>query len=520
MSYEGIGSWIHRHRLRWADKTAIISEEGQITYTDLAARIDRLANALSDRGVQRGDRVAYLGENHPAFLESLFAVTSLGAIFVPLNTRLAAPEVHFALSDSGSRMLIHDERFTATVLTATVETDVAERIVVGNVASPGQGRDAGNSYESVLLSGSDTHGEVTVAEEDAALILYTSGTTGRPKGAVLTHGNLTWNCFNVLVSYDVTSTDVALMISPMFHVAALSMGVLPALLKGGTVILEKRFEPGQTLARIQEHRVTSLSGVPTTFQMMCEHPAWPVTDLSSLRSLTCGGSPVPMRVIDAYETRGLSFSGGYGMTETSPAVSSIPAHYSRKKAGSAGLPMFFVEVRIAGPGGEALPPGTAGEIQIQGRNVMKEYWARPESTATSFTEDGWFRSGDIGYYDSDGFLFITDRLKDMIISGGENVYPAEIEQIIMEIDAVQSVAVVGIPDPMWGEVPCAFVELRPGGVLGEDFLKDYLSNRLARYKIPKKLVIVDGLPRTSSGKITKSELRTAQTATQPTTTKN
>jgi fatty-acyl-CoA synthase len=250
-----------------------------------------------------------------------------------------------------------------------------------------------------------------------------------------------------------------------------------------------------------------MSGVPTTYQMLAEHPRWDATDLSSLRTLTCGGSAVPLRVIDAYERRGLAFTGGYGMTETAPGATSLQPRYSRSKAGSAGLPHFFTDVRIAGPLGEELPPGQPGEIQIQGPNVIPGYWGRPEATAAAFAEGGWFRSGDVGYLDDDGFLTISDRLKDMIISGGENVYPAEVEQVIMELDEVSGVAVVGVPDERWGEVPRAYVQLKEGRTLDDGAIQRHLDGRLARYKIPKTVVVVDDLPRTPSGKIRKRDLR-------------
>jgi fatty-acyl-CoA synthase len=293
------------------------------------------------------------------------------------------------------------------------------------------------------------------------------------------------------------------------------MGVLPILLKGGTVVLEPHFDAGRVLELVQRHRVTSLSGVPTTYQLICEHPAWPATDLTSLQMLTCGGSAVPTRVLDAYEQRGLPFTGGYGMTETSPGATSLLPRYSRTKAGSAGLPHFFTDIRIADEAGQPLPTGQPGEIQIQGPNVIDGYWNRPEATVQSYAKDGWFGSGDIGYLDDDGFLFISDRLKDMIISGGENIYPAEIEQIILELEAVGSVAVIGVPDEKWGEVPRAYIQLRPGHTLSEDQLRAHLAGRVARYKIPKTVVTVDDMPRTSSGKIRKRDLRSVAIETNP-----
>ncbi|MBT2550505.1 o-succinylbenzoate--CoA ligase [Arthrobacter sp. ISL-65] len=509
----GIGSWLQRRRPKSGNKTALIAGDRELSYEQFADRSCRLANALRDRGVAKGDRVAYLGENHPAFLETLFACGQLGAIFVPLNTRLAPPEIRFQLDHCSAAALIYAGDLGNVAQAAAAGTTLARLIAVGHGTVFDGGTDDNEKapevedYEDVVASGSTEPVDEPVTLDDGAMILYTSGTTGNPKGALLTHGNITWNCINVITDFDFCSTDVALMISPMFHVASLDMGVLPTLLKGGTVILEPRFDPQRTLQLIERHRVTTISGVPTTYQMLCEHPEWPTSDITSLNKLTCGGSAVPPRVLEAYEARGLRFSNGYGMTETAPGATTLPASRSRDKAGSSGLPHFFTEVRIADPVGGPVQQGTVGEIQIKGPNVIREYWNRPDATAGSYDDGGWFKSGDMGYQDQDGFVFVSDRLKDMIISGGENIYPAEVEQAIAELDAVGSVAVIGVPDEKWGEVPRAVVVVRDGASLTEQQVHAHLDGRLARYKIPKAVVFVDEMPRTASGKIRKKDLR-------------
>lgn len=510
MHNQGVGTWIHRRRVKSAGKTALISGGAELSYGEFAERVDRLASAFADRGIAKGDRVAYLGENHAAFLETFFACGTLGAIFVPLNTRLAPPEIQFALQDSGSSILVHARSLEGLAVPGSDGTALTHRIVVddaGPAAGSASGPGAVEDFEQVIASGSPEHRDIEVVLDDPAMILYTSGTTGRPKGALLTHGNMTWNSINVLVDYDMVSSDVSLMIAPMFHVASLGMGVLPSLLKGATVILEPRFEPGRTLRLIEQYKATSISGVPTTYQMICEHPDWDKTDISSLTKLTCGGSAVPMRVLEAYESRGLSFTGGYGMTETAPGATSLAPDKSREKAGSAGLPHFFSDIRIVDPLGAQAPAGAVGEIQISGPNVIREYWNRPDATADSYADGVWFKSGDMGYVDGEGYLYISDRLKDMIISGGENIYPAEVEQIIVELEAVGSVAVIGVPDEKWGEVPRAIVTVRDGFSLSTEDIQAHLQGRLARYKIPKSVVIVEELPRTASGKIRKADLR-------------
>ncbi|WP_404289064.1 long-chain fatty acid--CoA ligase [Glutamicibacter arilaitensis] len=501
MLNKGFGNWIHRRRVKSAQHPALIHAGVTLSYAELAERIDKLSDALRERGISRGSRVAFLGTNHAAFLETMFAVTQLGALFVPLNVRLAPRELNFALRDSGSELLIYLTSFASEAQLAVPDSPVTETLEVAAV--PG----ADSSYERALLGGGGQHEDVPVALEDPAIILYTSGTTGTPKGAVLTHENMTWNSYNVIVDYDVTSKSVALLIAPLFHVAAMGMGALPILLKGGTLVLQERFEPAAVLEAVERYQITQLSGVPTTFQLLAEHENWNGTDLSSLQMLTCGGSAVPLRVLEAYESRGLGFSGGYGLTETAPGTTLLQASHSRTKMGSAGLPHFFTDVRIADAQGQQLPPGEVGEILISGPNVIHEYWQRPEATQGAFHEGTWFRSGDIGYVDDEGFLYISDRLKDMIISGGENIYPAEVEQAIMGLAEIESVAVIGVPDDKWGEVPRAVVVLKSGRELGEHDIVEHLNGRLARYKIPRTTVFLAELPRTASGKIRKAELR-------------
>jgi fatty-acyl-CoA synthase len=511
MDNNGVGSWLHRRRAKSGAKAALVSGSRILGYDELSTRTDRLANALVARGVGKGDRVAYLGENHPSFVETFFACGLVGAIFVPLNTRLAAPELQFQLQDSGARLLVNASALEVVASASVTDTVVTHRLVV----APDDGTDSSADelpsgvelYGDVIDAAGDTPLDVAVTLDDGAMILYTSGTTGKPKGALLTHGNITWNCINTVVDMDLNRNDVALMISPLFHVASLDMGLLPMLLKGATVVLEAKFDAGRVLELVAEHKVTTLNGVPTTFQMLCDHPEWSTADLSSLDKLTCGGSAVPQRVLDAYEERGIGFTSCYGMTETAPGATMLPVSRSKEKAGSAGLPHFFTDVRIADPLGGVAARGAVGEIQVSGPNVIKEYWNRPEATADSYADSSWFRSGDMGHQDEEGFLFVSDRLKDMIISGGENIYPAEVEAAIAELPEVGSVAVIGVADEKWGEVPRAIVTLREGRTLTEDQLRAHLEGRLARYKIPKSVVFVEEMPRTASGKIRKMDLR-------------
>jgi fatty-acyl-CoA synthase len=501
MHNHGLGAWMAKRRLKSPDTIALVFDGADVTYRQLADAADAVSTLLWQRGIRKGDRVAYLGANSPEFLEVLFGTVQLGAVFVPINTRLAPPEIVHVLTDSDVRVLIHDPEFSGRVDSAVAGANVSHVIMTG------EGDADEHGLSQLLRLTRAGYADPDISLDDPAAILYTSGTTGTAKGAVLTHGNLTWVAINCLVDYDIVSTDVALMISPLFHAASLGMGALPVILKGATIVLEKSFESGRALELIERHGVTMLSGVPTTYQLLADHPNWEATDLSTLKKLTCGGSAVPTRILNAYEERGLSFSQGYGMTETSPGATSLPPSMTRTKQGSVGLPHFFTDVRIADEHGAMVPRGTVGEIEIAGPNVFPGYLNLPEATAAAFSPDGWFRSGDLGYLDADGYLYISDRLKDMIISGGENIYPAEIENLINDIDGVTGVAVIGVPDEQWGECPWAVLTVRPGASVTIDTVHAHLDGKIARYKLPKNVVIVDELPRTASGKVRKADLR-------------
>jgi fatty-acyl-CoA synthase len=342
--------------------------------------------------------------------------------------------------------------------------------------------------------------------DQTCVIMYTSGTTGRPKGAMLSHANLTWNSVNVLVDIDLAGDEVTLVVAPLFHTAGLNMTCLPTLLKGGTVVLMAAFDPAAVLAQIEGQRVTYMFGVPTMYEAMAANPAWPSTDLSSLRQVSCGGAPVPEHLITIYLERGLAFSQGYGMTEAAPGVLYLDRTAAARKAGTAGVPHFFTDVRLVSSDGREVGVGEPGEVLVSGPNVFDGYWQRPDARETAF-DHGWFRSGDIATVDDEGFVTIVDRLKDMIISGGENVYPAEVERVLAAHPAVQDCAVIGVPHPQWGEVPRAVVVLRPGMQAAEAEITSFVRDRLAGYKTPSSVVFADSLPRTGSGKLQKTQVR-------------
>ncbi|MEW2564969.1 acyl-CoA synthetase [Streptomyces griseorubiginosus] len=493
MRNEGLGSWPARRARKTPHRTALIHGGITLSYAELHTRVTRLAHALRARGIRRGDRVAYLGPNHPSYLETLFAAGVLGAVFVPLNTRLAGPEIGYQLSDSGARALVYGPSHAGLVAGLPGSTDVRTYVEVGA------------EYEQLLAGPAEPIDE-PVTGDDTCIIMYTSGTTGRPKGAMLTHGNLTWNAINVLVDTDLIADERALVSAPLFHTAGLNMLALPVLLKGGTCVLVEAFDPDATFDLIEQHRITFMFGVPTMFEQVARHPRWPAADLSSLRILTCGGSPVSTPLIAAYQERGLTFLQGYGMTEASPGTLFLDAEHAISKAGSAGVPHFFSDVRVVRPDLAPVDTGETGEVVLRGPHVMPGYWGLPEETAASFA-DGWFRSGDAARVDEDGYVFIVDRIKDMIISGGENIYPAEIEDLLLRHPDIAECAVIGVADEKWGEVPRAVVVPREGKVPDPDEVLASLAGRLAKYKIPKSVVVADELPRTASGKLLKSRVR-------------
>ncbi|MEV4703264.1 long-chain fatty acid--CoA ligase [Actinoplanes sp. NPDC049316] len=485
----GLGSWPARRAAMSPGRDALVFGDRVVTYAGLAGRVARLAARLRDGGVQPGDRIAYLGPNHPAFVETMFATHLLGGIFVPLNFRLAAPEVDYMLRHSGTVALVHAPGSAFS-------------------ARPGTVVEVGDAYERWLdAAGEPAPPDIAVGMDDPAFILYTSGTTGRPKGAVLTHANVFWNCYNLLAGVDVTSDEVTLIGAPLFHVAALNQCLLPTFLKGGCSVLMPSWDADEALRLIPRHGITWMFGVTAMFAGLAQSPRWPGTDLSSLRSVMSGGAPVPESLILAYQDRGLTFCQGYGMTETAPGATFLEARESRTHIGSAGLPVFFAGVRCVRPDLSDAPPGEPGEVLVRGPNVTPGYWNDARATEDAFTADGWFRSGDIARVDADGHLHIVDRLKDMYISGGENVYPAEVESVIFEHPAVSEAAVVGVPDPAWGEVGRAFVVPVPGAALDGDSVRAFLTPRLAKYKIPVYVDVVPALPRTGSGKVRKAELR-------------
>ncbi len=499
----GLGSWPYRRARIDPDRPAFRQGDRELTYRQLAERVEALAGALHAAGVGRGDRIAYLAANDIAGFETFFAAGRLGAIFAPLNTRLAVPEVAYLLHDCAPTVLVHDQDVAA--LTGP-DSPVRRTLALAD--------DGPQGYEAFLRAGVDQRPpETKVGLDDDAVILYTSGTTGRPKGAVLTHGNLTFNTMNQFAHADVLRTDTALAIAPLFHASGLGQVSLPTLFKGGRVAVLPRFDPALVLDAIQTLKIASFGAVPTMLQILCDHPAFAETDLSSLRYVIYGGSMATERVAVAWQRRGVALLQGYGMTEASPGVHLATPDGAPARPTSIGTPHFFTEVKIR-PLGES-DNGQSGELLVSGLNVFRGYWNRPDDTAAALP-DGWFHSGDVVRVDEDGWAYVVDRIKDMIISGGENIYPAEVESQINALPGVLESAVIAVPDDRWGEVGLAFIVIEPDAAARQwdaATLREALDGQLAAYKIPKHVRIVESLPKTVTGKIRKQDLRQVQPGT-------
>jgi len=501
---KGIGSWVATRAFLSGDRVALVEGERRLTYADLDGRTDQLARALRALGVRRGDRVAGLLLNSAAFLETMLATAKLGAVFVPMNVRLAPAEVSHLLADSGSDTFVYSAPL-APVARAALAADgvrVRSRLLVG-----GEGEDRELDYEQVLAGGEPRPVDSDVDRRDLSCLMYTSGTTGRPKGAMLTHDNHLWNVVNSLsFGRGLRESDVTVTVAPMFHIGGLGVHTLPLLYVGGTNVVLPSFDPIRTLEVMSRERATVQFMVPAMWAALMSVPGFDGYDLSSLELAVSGGAPCPLPVIDFFQGKGLPFQEGFGMTETAPGVSVLDADHVKEKAGSIGRAVFHVQARIVDDTDRNQPADEVGELVLRGPNVFAGYWGLPEATAEAF-RGGWFHTGDLGRMDGEGFITLVDRKKDMIISGGENVYPIEVEQVLYRHDAIREVAVVGVPDDRWGETPVAVVALQDGAGTTAEELIAYARERLAHFKCPTRVEFVPELPRNATGKVLKTVLR-------------
>jgi len=495
-----ISDWIERQAGFTPDKPAIRFEGAEITYAALAKRIEAAAWALKhELGILPGDRVAHLGLNSPEMIVLLFACARMGAIFTPLNWRLAPPEHAYILGHSGASVLIADCQFVGHV--EKIGT-IVQGMPLASIGPPPHGWQDWN----VLVDSAQSRDECEGSQEDPVLLVYTSGTTGRPKGALLTQSNLFWNAVNSIHMHDLTGDDHVLTTIPLFHVGGMNIQTLPCLHAGGAVTLHARFDPVETLISIERDRPSLTVLVPAQMSALLALPKWETSDLSSLRVVTTGSMIVPVPLIEKLQQRGLPVIQIYGSTETAPVVVYQKRADAESRIGSTGRVGLHSEMRLVDKEFADVPARTRGEILIRGPQVMREYWGDPQATAETL-RDGWYHSGDIGHLDEEGWLYIDERKKDVIISGGENVYPAELEAVLTECEGISEAAVVARPDEQWGEIPVAAVVLREAGAMDREAVLALFGSRIARFKHPKDVLFLDALPRNAMGKVQKFLLR-------------
>jgi fatty-acyl-CoA synthase len=492
---------IERNAAFTPDKPATIFEGRTLTYAEFASRVGQTALALkAEFGVSRGDRVGILSLNRPDYLVLLYACARLGAMLVPLNWRLAAAEQTFILSDASVKVLVLEQAF-AEILPALEKSLPNAKIVGLDFVPPREG-----TFDALLMQargdGRNPHTDLSCP----LLIVYTSGTTGRPKGAVLKQEALLWNGVMSQHMHGLTSDDHVLTVLPFFHVGGLNIQTTPALHFGAAVTIHSRFRPDTTLTAIARERPTLTVLVPAIIQAVTDHPGWASTDLSSLKAVSTGSTIVPPHLIERFVARGVPVLQVYGSTETCPIAVYTRLGGDLSRVGSTGLPGLCCEASVVDDDGHELPSNTPGEIVVRGPNVFCEYWGNEQATRDSL-HDGWYRTGDIGLRDADGYFWVHDRKKNLIISGGENIYPAEVERVLLEHPEVVECAVIGRPDPRWDEVPVAYVIRRAGCTVEADNLKAHVLTQLARFKVPRDFVFVDDLPRTALGKVQHFVLR-------------
>ena len=504
---------IERHASLHPRQAAVIYEDHVLDYAAFFALVRRYAAALRADGVGPGDRVAYIGVNSLTFVTTYFAAVWVGAAFVPVNFRLAAAEVRALLEDARPDVLVAEPAHAALVDPMLGDLAIRRPLLVDNdpAIPPAKGlSSAWGSFAAFLDQDLTPGAPVARYDEDLAALLYTSGTTGRPKGVMLTHGNVWWNWVNVDSVVDTRVGDVTLAIAPLFHIGGLNALTLRTFTRGGTVVIRRAFDPARTLTDLVDLKVNAMFLVPAMLAAIQRQPGFADADLSHLRSTIAAGAPVPPALIATYNEKGVALQQAWGLTETAPFATYLESAMTEAKLGSCGVGMPYTKVKVMSPA--TLEPVTksreTGELWVSGPNVSSGYWNNPEATAAAFTSDGWFRTGDIGYMDEDGYFFIVDRLKDMIISGGENIYPAEIENVLSAHRDITDVAVIGVPDERWGESVRAIISVADATApLGLDEVREYAGGFLARYKLPTSLLVVDVVPRNGAGKLDKPLIR-------------
>jgi fatty-acyl-CoA synthase len=517
---QSVGDWLYRRTALSPDALALIDattpEHRRITYREWNASANRVANFLAGLGVKKGDRVAVLAKNSVAYLDIWFALGKLGAILQNLNWRLSGAELAILTADAAPTVLIYEDEFAHLLPSRESPGSNDPHLVVldHDTVLPPATHYPSHSISShaalhtspiALQSFPDTFTATPVGMEDPWVICYTGGTTGTPKGAVLTHGNIFWNSVNTVMSWGLCAGDLTVLNAPLFHTGGLNVFTAPLVHVGGASIVCRDFNPELFYDLLRDYSVNLFFAVPTVFIALQQHTRWAEADFSRLKVLISGGAPCPLPVFEKFWARGVDFKQGYGLTEAGPNTFWLPKEQVRAKPGAVGYPLFHVDVQVVDGSGDPCPSGAVGELLIRGPHVSAGYWNNPEATADAI-RDGWLHTGDLAVMDSDGVYTIVGRSKEMFISGGENIYPAEIESVLAAHPAVAEVCVFGIHDERWGEVGCAFI-VPLGDVPAESDLLDFCAGRLARYKLPRRLQFVAELPKTGAGKVDKKSLQ-------------
>ncbi len=501
MSAFNLAGVLAHHADRFPDRPCLVWGDEVISYAELDRRAARTAAGLRKLGVGRGDVVAVVLYNCPEFVETMFAVSWIGAVFMPVNWRLAGEEVAYIAGHAGARLVVSEPELAPLAEAARARLPGVP--VVGVGGGPGDW----TPFEA-LRSAGDPPPVEDVAGDDVHRLMYTSGTTARPKGVMITYANLYWKNVAHVIEFGITGRDRGLACGPLYHVGALDLTSTTVLYAGGTVEVHRKFDAERVLDALERRGISNVWLAPAMVNQLLAHPSLERRDLSAVRLIIDGGEKMPLPLIERllHAFPNAWFADAYGLTETVSGDTFLDRWKTVEKIGSAGKPCLHLEVAIWDDADRPVPPGTLGEIVLRGPKVFKGYWRDPGATAAAF-RGGWFHTGDVGYLDRDGFLYIVDRKKDMIVSGGENIASPEVERVLYEHPAVLEAAVVGRPDPRWGEVPVAFVVRRPGAAATAEEIRDFCLARLARFKVPRAVHFIEALPRNPSGKVLKRVLR-------------
>ena len=503
--FKWIGDWAERRANLTPNREALFDniEKNLYTFNDLNIRANRLARVLLNEGISKGDRVAMFSTNRIECIDLFLATAKIGAILVPFNVRLSIRELEYLIKKTSPSIFFYEPRLEEKVLEVKEMNLIKKNIVMGNLSIL---NDDTTQKMTEKVSSSKVE-RPSINFEDPHLILFTGGTTGLPKGAVIPHRLIFWNSVNTILSWSLTPEDIQPLLFPLFHTGGWNVLLIPFYHLGAKTILMGDFDPVETIKVIERDKSTIVIGVPTMFHAMANSPLFKETSFESVKIFISGGAPCPVAIMERYWDKNKSFKMGYGLTEVGPNNFYLPEKEIKKKPTSVGLPVFHCDMKIINTKtNHDVKKGDVGELLLKGPHIFSGYWKEPEETRKTIEQDGWVHTGDLAMQDEDGYYYIVGRRKEMYISGGENIYPIEIEELLFKHSAIDLAAVIGVPDEKWGEVGKAFLTLKPGQFLKSEEIQEYLATKLAKYKVPKYFEIRDSLPLSATGKILKREL--------------